>query len=267
MRPPPRAILALAGVLLLGTAPGARLAASERCGPYTLVNVNGVVPKGRGELTLIDRAGRRVHEIHDVAVHIEGCTDVTGDGRPELVVSTYSGGQRCCTTFHVLALGPPVRTILRWEAGSQWHLELTDLADATRSKELAGRDDRLSAFGGLPVAFSPTLPVIFCYERTTFVDCTRRIYEPALEELTEVRDGLKAETDATRRRAGGLSVLALSIVVDEEAATWTWLSELAPDVVPWLKERHAVLAACLKTSALTPRDERLARCAAREEPR
>ena len=266
MRPHPRATFALAGALLLGMVPGARLAASERCGPYTLVNVNGVVPKGRGELTLIDRAGRRVHEIHDVAVHIEGCTDVTGDGRPELVVSTYSGGQRCCTTFHVLALGPPVRTILRWEAGSQWHLEPTDLADATRARELAGRDDRLSAFGGLPAAFSPTLPVIFCYEHGLFGECTRQLFEPVLEELTEARDALQAEPDATRRHAGALSVLALSIVADEEDATWTWLSELAPDVVPWLKERRAALAACLKTSALAPRDERLARCAAREHP-
>ena len=258
---PPRATLALAAVLTFSASAGPRLSAAERCGPYTLVHVNGVVPKGHGELTLIDRAGRRVHEIHDAAVHVEGCTDVTGDGRPELVVSTYSGGQRCCTTFHVLALGPPVRTILRWEAGYEAQLELTDLADATRSRELAGRDDRLSAFGGLPAAFSPTLPVIFCYEHGLFVECTRRLFEPTLEELTEARDGLKVENDPTRRHAAGLSVLALSIVVDEEAATWTWLRELAPDVVPWLKERRAALAACLKTSALAPRDERLARCA------
>ena len=259
-------VLALLAALLFGAVPDAWSSASERCGPYTLVHVNGVVPKGHGELTLIDRAGRRVHEIHDVAVHVEGCTDVTGDGRPDLVVSTYSGGQRCCTTFHVIALGPPVRTLLRWEAGYETQLELTDLADATRAKELVGRDDRLTGFAGLSAALSPTLPAIFCHERGTFVDCTRRIYEPLIEELTEARDGLKAEHDPSRRHAGALSVLALSIVADEEDATWTWLSELAPDVVPWLKERRAALAACLKTSALAPRDERLARCAAREHP-
>ncbi len=86
-------------------------------------------------------------------------------------------------------------------------------------------------------------------------------------ELTEARDALKDETNAIRRQAGGLSVLALSIMLDKETAAWTWLRELAPDVVPWLKERRAALTACLKTSALKPLDERLARCAARKEPR
>lgn len=264
---PSHVVLALLAAFLLGAVADARPALSERCGPYTLVHVNGVVPKGRGELTLVDRAERRVYEIHDVAVHIESCTDVTGDGRPELVVSTYSGGQRCCTTFHVLALGPPVRTLLRWEAGYETEIELTDLADDTRAKELVGRDDRLTGFAGLPAAVSPTLPAIFCYERGTFVDCTRRIEDPVLEELTEARDRLRAEQEPARRHLGALSALALSILVDEEASTWTWLSELAPDVVPWLRERYAALAACLKTSALAPRDERLARCATEKPDR
>lgn len=260
-------VFALLAALLFGAVPDAWSSASERCGPYTLVQVAGVVPKGRGELTLIDRAGHRVHEIHDFAVHIESCTDVTGDGRPELVVSTYSGGQRCCTTFHVIALGSPVRTLLRWEAGYEAQLELTDLADATRAKELAGRDDRLTGFAGLSAAVSPTVPAIFCYERGTFVDCTRLMFEPLIEELTEARDGLKEERDPARRYGDALSVLALSIVVDEEDATWMWLSELAPDVVPWLKERRPALAACLKTSALAPRNERLAGCATEKSDR
>lgn len=264
---PVHIVIALVAAVLLGGAPDAWPAASERCGPYTLLHVGGVVPKGRGELTLFNRAGRRVHEIHDVAVHIEGCTDVTGDGRPELVVSTYSGGQRCCTTFHVIALGSPVRTLLRWEAGYEAQLELTDLADATRAKELVGRDDRLTGFAGLSAAVSPTVPAIFCYERGTFVDCTRLMFEPLVEELTEARDGLKEERDPARRHADALSVLALSIVVHEEDATWTWLGELAPDVVPWLKERQAALAACLKTSVLAPRDERLAGCVTEKSDR
>ncbi len=165
--------------------------------------------KGGGLLTLVDRSGRRAHRIRSAIVSVEHCEDVTGDDTPELIVSTYSGGQRCCTTFHVLGLGMPVRTLLQWRAGYESDLDSTDLADATPAKELVGRDDRLSGFGGLPAAVSPTLPAIFCYERSAFVDCTRRIREPLLLELTDVKERLKAETSPTQRRADGVDVVAL----------------------------------------------------------
>lgn len=242
-------------------------AATARCGPYALVHVSGLVPKAGGTLTLVDGRDRRVFEIRERQVNVERCEDVTGDDQPELIVSTFSGGQRCCTTFHVLALGPPVRTLLRWEAGYESDLESTDFADATRAKELAGRDDRLSFFGGLPATAAPTLPVVFCYERSAFVECSRRFDDPLLVELAESRQALKDEKDAARRQVAGLSALVLSIMLDEETAGWTWLRELAADVVPWLNERRAALTACLQTSAMAPRDERLARCAAGKEPK
>ena len=239
--------------------------ATERCGSYTVVLVPGVLPQGGGRLTLVDRGGRRAHQIRSPIVSVERCEDVTGDDRPDLIVSTNSGGQRCCTTFHVLELGVPVRTLLQWGAGYQSDLDPTDLADATPAKELAARDDRLSGFGGLPAAVSPTLPAIFCYERGAFIDCTRRIREPLLLELTDVKETLKTETNPARRRAAGVNVVALSLLLDEEPAAWTWLAELAGDTVPWLQERRAALTACIKTSALAPRDKRLAPCAAGEQ--
>ena len=118
----------------------------------------------------------------------------------------------------------------------------------------------------MPVAFSPTLPVVFCFAHGAFADCTRRIREPLLAELTEVKEALKAERNPVRRRANGVSVIALSLLLDEEAAGWTWLAELAPDTVPWLRDRQTLLVACMQTSALAPRDTRLARCAATGHP-
>jgi len=101
---------------------------------------------------------------------------------------------------------------------------------------------------------------VFCYERGACTDCTRQIREPILLELTEVKDALKAETNLSRRRAASVNVVALSLLLDEEAAAWTWVAELAGDTVPWLQARRSALTTCIKTSALAPRRERLARC-------
>ncbi len=257
----PFLIVAAVGFLGGGNADARATAPLEQCGAYTLAHQPGSVAKGGGQLTLLDRHGHRVHRIRSTIVSIERCEDVIGDSTPELIVSTNSGGQHCCTTFHVLELGVPVHTLLTWGAGYQSELDPVDLADATPAKELVGRDDRLSGFAGLPAAFSPTLPAIFCYARGMVVDCTRRIREPLFMELTEAKDRLKAATSPVQRRAAGVNVVALSLLIGEEAAAWTWLTELAADTVPWLLEQRAALTACMKTSALAPRDRRVARCA------
>ena len=257
----PVLIVAIAGAFLVVRAGDARGAALEQCGAYTLAQESGSLAKGGGRLTLLERNGRRAHRIRGTVVSIERCEDVTGDSTPELIVLTNSGGQRCCTTFYVLELGVPVRRLLEWDAGYRSELDSLDLADATPAKQLGGRDDRLSGFAGLPAVASPTLPAIFCYERGVFVDCTRRIREPLFVELTEAKDRLEAAANSVQRRAAGVSVMALSLLLGEEAAGWTWLRELATDTVPWLSERRALLTTCLRTSALAPREQRLARCA------
>tara|TARA_Y100001934_G_scaffold114756_2_gene140469 strand:+ start:26643 stop:27404 length:762 start_codon:yes stop_codon:yes gene_type:complete len=38
-------------------------------------------------------------------------TDITGDGAPNMVVSAYSGGAHCCSTYHVFALPPEVKQL------------------------------------------------------------------------------------------------------------------------------------------------------------
>lgn len=44
--------------------------------------------------------------------------DITGDGVPDLIVSDYSGGAHCCTTYHILSLGAwEVVTLQELDAG------------------------------------------------------------------------------------------------------------------------------------------------------
>lgn len=103
--------------LSVGGRADAQGALPAHCDAYTLAQEPGGVAKAGGQLTVVDRSGRRGHRIRGTIVSVERCEDVTGDDTPELIVSTNSGGQRCCTTFHVLGLGVPVRTLLQWEAG------------------------------------------------------------------------------------------------------------------------------------------------------
>jgi len=37
--------------------------------------------------------------------------DITGEGRPDLVISEWSGGANCCLTFHIFEIGPKFRKI------------------------------------------------------------------------------------------------------------------------------------------------------------
>ena len=54
-------------------------------------------------------------------------TNLTGNGLPNLVVSTYSGGANCCTDVHVFELGEQFRRVARFDARNAEGVEFADL--------------------------------------------------------------------------------------------------------------------------------------------
>ncbi|MCB9844760.1 MAG: hypothetical protein H6811_02070 [Phycisphaeraceae bacterium] len=65
--------------------------------------------------------------------------DLTGDGRPDIVVREWSGGAQCCYTFYLLTLGDPVEELARVDAD---HGELSgfDDVDGDGIVEFVGND-------------------------------------------------------------------------------------------------------------------------------
>ena len=51
---------------------------------------------------LYDFAGRQGLPVRNTRPHPVYLRDLTGDGKPDLVIGLYSGGNRCCTTVNVL---------------------------------------------------------------------------------------------------------------------------------------------------------------------
>lgn len=96
-------------------------------------------PNQRGARAVITRGGMTVADIDEVMVFLGGSdgrgkhsaglmTDVTGDGNPDVVVETYSGGAHCCSTTRIISMGPSPRELavietqsegLRFESGDE----------------------------------------------------------------------------------------------------------------------------------------------------
>ena len=53
--------------------------------------------------------------------------NLTGDGKPNLVVRTYSGGAHCCTDVHVFELGEKFRHVARFDANVSESVSFEDL--------------------------------------------------------------------------------------------------------------------------------------------
>ena len=88
-------------------------------------------------------------------------TDITGDGMPEAILRTYSGGAHCCFSTVVYSLGE--RLELRLEtAASNCSGEFRDLDD-DGPLEFVTCDDRF-AYAYCPYAASPVVTAVLAYD-------------------------------------------------------------------------------------------------------
>jgi hypothetical protein len=89
--------------------------------------------------------------------------DVTGDGRPEIVVTRHSNGAHCCGATTIYSVEPSPRELLSIATGNCTG-RLTDL-DGDGIPEFETCDDRF-AYEFCSFAFSPLPTVVFAYDRS-----------------------------------------------------------------------------------------------------
>lgn len=115
-------------------------------------------------------------------------TDITGSGVSELLVSEFTGGAHCCTTYHVLALEPFVRV-----------LATIDTQDSgARFEDLDGRPgleaitaDTTFAYWNTYYAASPKPRVVLAWNGSAYVADPALMAAPA-----PAADALRAEAAA-----------------------------------------------------------------------
>ncbi len=174
--------------------------------------------------------GETVWHIEDAYLRIDPLTgrDITGEGNPDLVVFTYSGGAHCCTRVYVVDLGPEVRV---FQAGIDSNCvgEFRDL-EGDSVPEYLTCDDTF-AYAYCPFVCSPMPRVIMRYEpgkgytpaNHLFSELVLPESERGLEVVEEYGPGALGEWDGTDKCALLHLVLPLFLsrrVAEARAALW-----------------------------------------------
>ncbi len=254
-------LLLLAVIFILATGGSyldqAQAAAPTSCGGYRLITSIS----GAGAAALRRIAIERAKVVARVESNGEvqtACVDLTGDGQPELIIQTYSGGAHCCFDIFVYQLQPAFRRILRYAAGNAGGFEVRTLA-GRRLLELG--DDSFAYYKDLCYACSPSrMPLAACYGNAKFTDCTRQfpqlvrpfvaIYTTMLRDTMKVTDesrlvfvrgsalGIYAAFALMGRETDGLAAVKR---ITAEPGVITWLAAQRPDVGKWLTARGGKL--------------------------
>ncbi len=234
-------VLALAA-LLTGAAvispAEAQTAARTPCGAFEAVP-SGVGPSGVPTRLTIQKNGRLLDAVSAGSITRVECA-LFGDGRaPALLVTSFSGGPRCCETLRVWALEPSPRLALIYEGRSATGFELRDLNDDGRFELVLG-DDSFADFDDLSESSAPgRLPLVACAAGTGFEDCTARFPGLLRSATAPYADRLSTPAPGTGigdLEGAALGVLALSVLAGQEDAGLALIRKAVsnPDVLTWI---------------------------------
>jgi hypothetical protein len=120
--------------------------------------------------------------------------DLDGDGEPEVLVDSFSGGAHCCLTARLLTFNGTGYTPKDFNYGDVGY-QLKDL-DGDGRPELVGNDP---VFSGVFTAFAASAfpPLVFHADHGTFVDVTRQfpslVRKDAAALLKDLRKAKKSD--------------------------------------------------------------------------
>jgi hypothetical protein len=221
------------------------------CGAYEAVTTGAVGL--RPTRLLLQREGRVMTIVTDYAIAGVSCDDLTGDGQPELLARTLTGGAHCCETVRAWSLRDKPRLILDYAAGNAGGASVRDLNGDGRAELLLG-DDGLAYFDDLDYASSPSsLPLVACFTGESFRDCTTENPAPLREAAGRFREQLEPSVSGAlpkRVRGAALGLFAVSLLLGEEDQArqtiqdgaqneklMAWLGRVTPRLRVWAEAR------------------------------
>ena len=191
--------------------PGYQFVNARAQGPFELQRwvataAPDVSPAGMCDcLILVYEGSRRVVTLGAAgdltAITVEATTgrDINGDGEPDLVVSTWSGGAHCCYTATMYSVGRDTRKVLAVETGNCGPGTFEDL-NGDGVLEFSSCDDRW-ADTYCDFASAPMPTVVFAYDAASrqYQLATPRFahaLQPLIDsELVETRTALATGAD------------------------------------------------------------------------
>lgn len=239
--------LAVPAVPAVSQDPPGRLA----CGDYEAIATGAV--GSRPTRLLLQRKGRAMSTVTDYQIAGVACDDLTGDGKPELLARTFSGGAHCCETVRAWSLEDKPRLILDYAAGNAGGASARDLDGDGRAELLLG-DDGLAYFDDLDYGSSPSrVPLVACFARDSFRDCTADHPQVLRESAAVFKEGLEgaaAGLPPNRVRGAALGLLAVSLLLGEQEQAledirstvhdeklMAWLDRVTPKLRVWMDGR------------------------------
>jgi len=221
------------------------------CGAYEAITTGAVGL--RPTRLLLQRQGRLMTTVSDYAIAGVSCEDLTGDGEPELVARTFTGGAHCCETVRAWSLRDKPRLILDYAAGNAGGVSVRDLNADGRAELLLG-DDGLAYFDDLDYTSSPSsLPLVACFANESFRDCTTEHPGALHDAAARFRERLEPSASGAapkRVRGAALGLFAVSLLLGEEDRArqaiqeavqneklMGWLDRVTPRLRVWAEAR------------------------------
>ncbi len=217
---------------------------STSCGNYTVTQyVTNVLNTGRvTRVSITDGQGHEVKQFTAdttqgamVGITRVRCGELTGDGVPDVIVETYTGGANCCFVYDIVALQTGVPSLLHWDARKGGIKEFALLAGKP-PYQIVGVDDRLADLDLVPLYATPDLPVVFTLRNGTYVQATQDYPKVLRENLAEALQAIPpCNQDETCERSQAVRAYAIGHWLGEDASTLTRLKALvSPAVYSWL---------------------------------
>ena len=184
----------------------------------------------------VSRDGQVLLELEEWNVNISPDTgrDLTGDGDPDAVLWTYSGGAHCCFSTHVYSLGAEITRIFVSQP-SNCGGEFQDL-DADEVAEFVTCDDSF-AYAFCAYAGSPMPEVVLSYEPGAgFQPATASFserYQDLIARHTEQAESAVGDKDLVTTYPDEVRCAVLAVVLDylytcQTDQAWSELERLYP---------------------------------------
>lgn len=222
-------------ILLLVTAFLVVRSEAQKSIEYLGYNITITLPKTENYSAVRVRKGRKTLALHSEGLAQEYGSNVElkellGNGRKQLIISQYTGGNHCCNVYWIYELKPRFRLLFRsmdfQTIGNSETEELFQNIDGDADLEIVDYSPSFHYFDNLAFVSSPVPKLIFDYDHRTrkFELANRRFAENLLKDSAESIRQSEAvrESDPSQHRVWSLSIFLDFVYAGRERTGWNF---------------------------------------------